>query len=185
MRGPTFRHALALLLGGAMLNISWPGSAAETKAVRPPALAGTWYPESPSILLATAHGLMRQAVPAARPSGKPVALLVPHAGWVYSGAAAASAFRLLSHGAFRRVVEGVAAEASVVRGGQDDDPAERAGRQKAKRRGRGGPRVDPSRVRDEKGHRLSGGAGGGDGLAHQTVRGREKDGRRFRVPGPG
>lgn len=104
MRGPTFRHALALLLGGAMLNISWPGSAAETKAVRPPALAGTWYPESPSILLATAHGLMRQAVPAARPSGKPVALLVPHAGWVYSGAAAASAFRLLSHGAFRRVV---------------------------------------------------------------------------------
>ena len=87
-----------------MFDVSWPGSAAETGSVRPPALAGTWYPESPAILLATAHGLMRQSVPAARPAGKPVALLVPHAGWVYSGAAAAAAFRLLAPGSYRRVV---------------------------------------------------------------------------------
>ena len=87
-----------------MLNISWTGAAAGEQAVRPPALAGTWYPESPSVLLATAHDLMRRAAPAPRPGGKPVALLVPHAGWVYSGAAAAAAFRLLWPGAFRRVV---------------------------------------------------------------------------------
>ena len=91
-----------------MLNISWPGTAAEPKGVRPPALAGTWYPESPSVLLATAHGLMRLAVPSARPSGKPLALLVPHAGWTYSGAAAASAFRLLAPGAFRRSIRDAA-----------------------------------------------------------------------------
>jgi hypothetical protein len=38
------------------------------------------------------------------PFGRPVALVVPHAGWDYSGAAAATAFRLLAPGSFRRVV---------------------------------------------------------------------------------
>ena len=72
--------------------------------VRPSALAGTWYPSSPAILLATAHDLMRQAAAAPRPAGRPVALVVPHAGWAYSGTVAAAAFRLLAPGSFERVV---------------------------------------------------------------------------------
>lgn len=73
-------------------------------AVRPPALAGSWYPGSPAILLATARSLMRQAAEAPCPVGRPVALVVPHAGWSYSGGVAAAAFRLLPAGSFERVV---------------------------------------------------------------------------------
>jgi len=54
--------------------------------------------------MATAHHLMHAAAGAPVPGGKPVALLVPHAGWDYSGGAAAAAFRLLSPGDFSRVV---------------------------------------------------------------------------------
>lgn len=96
---------LALLLGGPVVT-GLPGeaSAAPEGAVRPPALAGTWYPSSPAILLATAWNLARQASAAPRPARRPVALVVPHAGWAYSGAVAASAFRLLGPGSFSRVV---------------------------------------------------------------------------------
>lgn len=81
-----------------------PGGARAAGAVRPPALAGSWYPASPAILLATARNLMRQAAAAPRPSGRPVALVVPHAGWAYSGGVAAAAYRLLAAGSFERVV---------------------------------------------------------------------------------
>ena len=85
-------------LGGAF------GAPASDKGVRPPALAGTWYPSSPAILLATARNQMRQAAAAPRPTGKPVALVVPHAGWAYSGVVAGAAYRLLAPGDFSRVV---------------------------------------------------------------------------------
>jgi MEMO1 family protein len=71
--------------------------------VRPPALAGTWYPDGRARLVAGAHLLMRLAAGPALP-GRPVALVVPHAGWNYSGLAAATAFRQLSPGDFERVV---------------------------------------------------------------------------------
>jgi AmmeMemoRadiSam system protein B/AmmeMemoRadiSam system protein A len=38
------------------------------------------------------------------PAGRPIAMVVPHAGWIYSGVAAGAAFRLLSPGDFSRVV---------------------------------------------------------------------------------
>jgi AmmeMemoRadiSam system protein B/AmmeMemoRadiSam system protein A len=38
------------------------------------------------------------------PFGRPVALVVPHAGWAYSGPVAATAYRLLHRGSFARVV---------------------------------------------------------------------------------
>ena len=72
--------------------------------VRPAALAGAWYPGSPALLLATARNLMGQASAAPMPFGRPVALVVPHAGWAYSGPVAATAFRLLRPGSFARVV---------------------------------------------------------------------------------
>ena len=80
------------------------GAAAAGGTVRPPALAGSWYPDSPAILLATARNLLRQAAAAPVPAGRPVALVVPHAGWAYSGVVAATAYRLLAPGAFARVV---------------------------------------------------------------------------------
>ena len=87
-----------------MVSLSWFAAGAAGKGTRPPALAGSWYPDSPAVLMATAHHLMHASSGAPVPAGKPVALLVPHAGWDYSGAAAAAAFRLLSPGDFSRVV---------------------------------------------------------------------------------
>lgn len=81
-----------------------PAAPAVAGPVRPPALAGSWYPGSPALLLATARNLMRQAGAAPMPYGRPVALVVPHAGWVYSGPVAAAAFRILRPASFTRVV---------------------------------------------------------------------------------
>lgn len=99
-------RALALVLGGsAMMAPGAFGSGPATdRVVRPPALAGSWYPSSPAVLLATARNFLRQAARAPRPAGRPVALVVPHAGWAYSGLVAAAAYRLLAPGSFARVV---------------------------------------------------------------------------------
>ena len=74
-------------------------------AVRPPAVAGSFYPASPAELRDLVDGLLAPiAVPArGRP---PKALVVPHAGYVYSGPIAASAFARLAPFAatIRRVV---------------------------------------------------------------------------------
>jgi AmmeMemoRadiSam system protein B len=59
--------------------------------VRAPALAGSFYPASPAELGATIDRLLA-AVPRAPREVCPKALIVPHAGYVYSGPIAASAF---------------------------------------------------------------------------------------------
>jgi AmmeMemoRadiSam system protein B len=70
------------------------------KAVRLPAVAGTFYPEDPLELRETISRLL-----AAAPSGPiPKALIAPHAAYVYSGAVAASAFVRVDGAPFSRVV---------------------------------------------------------------------------------
>jgi AmmeMemoRadiSam system protein B/AmmeMemoRadiSam system protein A len=76
----------------------------KTGHTRPAALAGSWYPSGRASLLSAAHFLMRAAAGAPTPTARPIALVVPHAGWDYSGIAAATAFRLLHRGDFERVV---------------------------------------------------------------------------------
>ena len=73
--------------------------------VRPPAVAGRFYPEEPELLARTVAELLEQA-PVAAHAAAPRALIVPHAGYVYSGSAAACGFKLLAphRGALRRVV---------------------------------------------------------------------------------
>ena len=66
-------------------------------AVRPPAVAGTFYPGSSSTLRPTVESLLREAP---RPEGPPAkAVIAPHAGYVYSGPIAASAFQAVAAGA--------------------------------------------------------------------------------------
>jgi len=67
------------------------------------AVAGMFYPAEPAELERTVGGLLA-AAPAARGDSK--ALIVPHAGYVYSGPTAACAYRLLEgrRGQIRRVV---------------------------------------------------------------------------------
>ena len=68
-------------------------------SVRRPAVAGSFYPDDPEELAAEVSRLLAQA-PAREPAK---AIVAPHAGYVYSGPIAASAFRCLSP-AVRRVV---------------------------------------------------------------------------------
>lgn len=63
--------------------------------VRQPAVAGVFYPADPEILRNTVKTLLEQAKPH---YPLPKALVVPHAGFIYSGAIAASAYAsLLNH----------------------------------------------------------------------------------------
>jgi AmmeMemoRadiSam system protein B len=58
---------------------------------RPPAVAGTFYPDDPGELAAAVDGYLAGAG-APEPGPAPKALIVPHAGYVYSGPVAASAY---------------------------------------------------------------------------------------------
>ena len=76
---------------------------ADAGRVRPSALAGTWYPADAGSLAATVDDLVSAAQPPA-PDGTLRALVVPHAGYTYSGATAADAFALLRGASPGRVV---------------------------------------------------------------------------------
>lgn len=73
------------------------------RSVRAPAVAGLFYPGDPRELAADVDALLRTHKPATH---RPKALIVPHAGYVYSGAIAAVAYGLLERcgGTLRRAV---------------------------------------------------------------------------------
>lgn len=70
---------------------------------RPAAVAGSFYPADPAVLARTVDEAVR-AAPA--PARAPKALIVPHAGYVYSGPIAGSGYAQLlpARGTIRRVV---------------------------------------------------------------------------------
>jgi hypothetical protein len=61
------------------------------KAVRPAAIAGQFYPLAEGSLRQAVQALLAEALPPR--ANRPLAILVPHAGYQYSGAIAADAFR--------------------------------------------------------------------------------------------
>jgi AmmeMemoRadiSam system protein B len=73
---------------------------------RPPAVAGLFYPDAPDELRSLLRSSFDDAVTPAASSPAPVALVVPHAGLVYSGPIAASAYLRLAavRDSVRRVV---------------------------------------------------------------------------------
>ena len=72
-------------------------------SVRPPAVAGLFYPAEPGELRSMVDGFLREAQDG-RPA--PKAVIAPHAGYVYSGPIAGSAFSALAAaaGSIRRVI---------------------------------------------------------------------------------
>ncbi len=72
-------------------------------AVREPAVAGRFYPADPDELRSAIRGLL-QSAPAY--AGSPKAIIAPHAGYVYSGPIAASAYAALAalRGRVERVI---------------------------------------------------------------------------------
>lgn len=91
---------------------------ARAMRVRPPAAAGSFYPADPIALRHVVDGMLVEATPVSTPGAGdslrddvdrcPKALIVPHAGYVYSGPVAASAYAVLMRSkppaAFSRVV---------------------------------------------------------------------------------
>lgn len=73
-------------------------------AIRPPAVAGQFYPADP-VEIRRQIATFLAAAPQARPPA-PKAIIVPHAGWIYSGPIAAAAYAQLAsaRGTIRRVV---------------------------------------------------------------------------------
>lgn len=71
---------------------------------RPPAVAGMFYPASPALLATTVDELLAARHPAL--AIQPKALIVPHAGYIYSGATAAMAYAALTpwRSSIRRVI---------------------------------------------------------------------------------
>ena len=70
-------------------------------SVRPPAVAGSFYPDDHRELRKMVDGFLRAAKPKKLEGVK--IIVVPHAGYAYSGATAAFAFKLLADADFRRV----------------------------------------------------------------------------------
>jgi MEMO1 family protein len=73
------------------------------RSIRPPAVAGMFYPDDPIELAAMLRGFLAEAEPVPL---RPKALIAPHAGYIYSGAVAASAYALLQplRASIKRVV---------------------------------------------------------------------------------
>lgn len=68
------------------------------QTIRQAAMAGTFYPENGQMLAAHVHDLLHAAVPdsaSGSPASTPKALVVPHAGYIYSGQTAAMAYARL------------------------------------------------------------------------------------------
>lgn len=86
------------------------------KRTRKPAVAGSFYPSDPGALRSTVDGLLADAKNEAGPP--PRALVAPHAGYVYSGPVAASAYAQLRphRDRYRRVVLLGPAHRAAVRG---------------------------------------------------------------------
>lgn len=80
--------------------------ASTTQRVRPAAVAGTFYPADPVPLQAEIDRAFAAALAPQRGADEPapLALVVPHAGYVFSGPVAASAYRQLRSGDVHRVV---------------------------------------------------------------------------------
>ena len=73
------------------------------KEVRKPAVAGLFYPSNPVELSKTIAGFYAETDKVAL-SGRPIALIVPHAGYPYSGRTAVRAYKLLEGEQFDTVV---------------------------------------------------------------------------------
>jgi MEMO1 family protein len=86
--------AAAFLCLGCWTLAQTPG---DSKAVREPAVAGQFYPAQPAALKQALEAYLRDAVPP-KP-GRPIAIVVPHAGYIYSAQIAADAWR--QAGAYR------------------------------------------------------------------------------------
>lgn len=95
--------ALRAAIGLTLCVLACAAASVEPGPVRESALAGTWYPADPAELKKLVDSFLGSSP--ARQLDQPIrALIVPHAGYAYSGPVAARAFALLRGQSPRRVV---------------------------------------------------------------------------------
>jgi AmmeMemoRadiSam system protein B/AmmeMemoRadiSam system protein A len=70
--------------------------------IRPPVVAGRFYPESAAVLQSAIEKFMRTAAPAQAQT--PLAIVVPHAGYIYSGQICADGYNQVRSGAYEVIV---------------------------------------------------------------------------------
>ncbi len=101
-----------------MTGATGPIAGRTSQRVRPPAVAGTFYPGSADALRAALRRAFADAVHPGEGDRVPEALIVPHAGYVYSGPVAASAYARIipARSTIRRVVLLGPSHRSAVRG---------------------------------------------------------------------
>lgn len=90
------------VLGGFLLVRGGSIGTGEAQKVRPPAVAGSFYPADPAELGKMVDGFLAQAT--SPPLKDVVALVAPHAGYIYSGAVAAYSYASLKGRKVSRVV---------------------------------------------------------------------------------
>ena len=85
---------IPLLLASFLCDIHAPASHADTEnkaTVRKPAVAGQFYPSDPGKLAKAVDGYLKDAV--APSEERPIAIVCPHAGYIFSGQIAADAYK--------------------------------------------------------------------------------------------
>jgi MEMO1 family protein len=101
-RNLTGPRILVLLTFLSFLIIPGGREAGAGEGVRPPAVAARFYPESPDSLKTAVETFLREALP--RKAVKPIALVVPHAGYIFSGQIAADGFKQAEGESYETVV---------------------------------------------------------------------------------
>jgi MEMO1 family protein len=92
------------------LPIPSPSPTIPSDQIRPSAVAGSWYPDDPDELAALVDGMLASVRPV---DGEPIGLIVPHAGYAYSGPVAAPGFKQL---------EGVEYDVAVIIAADHQEP---------------------------------------------------------------
>ena len=75
-----------------------------TQDIRKSIIAGSWYPGAPETLRSQIQGFIKAVPDRPEITGELIALIAPHAGYVYSGGVAAHAYKLLLTQPFTQVV---------------------------------------------------------------------------------
>jgi len=74
----------------------------ETSDIRPPAVAGKFYPSNPSVLRLAIQQFLQDAVSPG--INKPIGLIVPHAGYIFAGQIYADAYRQVQGNSYDVIV---------------------------------------------------------------------------------
>jgi len=79
-------------------------SASWSQGLREPLLAGSWYPKDPQSLTKLVDHFLDNVPASTLPSGEIMAIIVPHAGYVFSGQVAAYAYKSIQGKKYQSVV---------------------------------------------------------------------------------